>query len=211
MGSLSFSPSFHLLHSEFSHAAIPELSCAAHPASLGCSFPDAPQLSPLFTTPWEVLFSPRTTCSGCWLGTHWHRAGRASSSSGGMEAAAPAGPGGAPCIPAWSSHFFLLANSRGASYSFFLLRRLLKHPRADPLCVFPGHFLGPGTNLPPSLRLSVRVKVTSCAAGHSSCPAEPCCLSPKFPMRPLSFIFLFFQDCCQLKIQPFDQAVQTAA
>lgn len=43
--------------------------------------------------------------------TRWHRAGRASSGSGGMEAAAPTVPGGAPCIPAWSSHFFLLANS----------------------------------------------------------------------------------------------------
>lgn len=70
MGSLSFSPSLHLLHSEFSHAVIPELSCAARPAPLLCSFPDAPQLSPLFTTPWEVLFSPQTTCSGCWLVTH---------------------------------------------------------------------------------------------------------------------------------------------
>lgn len=86
--------------------------------------------------------------------TSWHRAGRASSSSGGTEAAAPTGPEGAPRIPAWSSHFFLLANRCGASYSFFLLRCLLKHPRADPLCVFPGHFLRPGTNLPPSLPLS---------------------------------------------------------
>lgn len=116
-----------------------------------------------------------------------------------------------------STHLFLLANDGVAFYSFFLLQCLLKHPGADLWRVFREHFLRLGTNfsLSPSLKLSVRVKVTLCSARHSSCPVEPSCLSLKFPMRPLyshiSFIFLFFQDCCQLKIQPFDQAVQTVA
>ncbi|NWY48334.1 CFA65 protein, partial [Sylvia atricapilla] len=78
-------------------------------------------------------------------------------------------------------------NDRRDSYSFFLLRCFLKHPKADLWFVFPEHLLRRGTNfsLSPSLKLSVRVKVTLCSARHYSCPAEPSCLSLKFPMRPL--------------------------
>lgn len=65
------------------------------------------------------------------------------------------------------THLFLLASGGGASYLFFLLCCLLKHPRAGLWCVFPEHFLRPGTNfsLSPSLKLSVRVKVPCALPG----------------------------------------------
>lgn len=182
----------------------------------------------LFKTPWNALFPKSTTCTGCSLRAHMLTKG--------WQTILHLWRYGGSCFPrprryslhSWlavstrtmlplSTHLFLFANGGGAFYSFFLLRCLLKHPRADLWCVFPEYFLRLGTNfsLSPSLKLSVRVKVTLCSARHSSCPAELSSLSLKFPMRPLcsyiSFIFLFFQDCCQLKIQPFDQAVQTVA
>lgn len=138
-----------------------------------------------------------------------------------MEAASSPGLAGSPaflfsCSPDAFVHPPVSpASDGGASYSFFLPRCLLKCLRVDLWCIFPECFLRFGTNFFLPLSNCQLESVTLCSAWHSSCPAEPSCLSLKFPMRPLcshiSFIFLFFQDCCQLKIQPFDQAVQTVA
>lgn len=198
-----------------------EFRSAAHHASLLCSFPESLHLiyPPYSSTSPGMCFSPNIlpAVMVVWGCTEWQSifqlwGYRISSftkprrySLGSWLAAAFVHPLISP------------TNDRGDFYSFFLLLCFLKHPRADLWCVFPEHLLRLGTNfsLSPSLKLSVRVRVTLCSARHHSCPTEPSCLSLKFPMRPLcshiSFIFLFFQDCCQLKIQPFDQAVQTVA
>lgn len=214
-------PSFHLRHCELFHAVFLEFRSAAHPASLICSFPESLHLTNSLhsSTPRGMCFSPNIppVVMVVWECTGW-------------QSIFQLWGYGVSCFPkprryplrSWLAAAFIHplifpANGGGDSYSFFLLCCFLKHPRADLWCVFPEHFLRLGTNfsLSPSLKLSVRVKVTLCSARHHSCPAEPSCLSLKFPMRPLcshiSFIFLFFQDCCQLKIQPFHQAVQTVA
>lgn len=98
-------PSFHPPHHEFFHAVILEFRSAAHPSSLICSFPESLHLhSSLCSSKHSGMcfFSKSTTCTGCSLGSHMlTQGGRASSSSGGMEAAASSGPEGTPCIPGW--------------------------------------------------------------------------------------------------------------
>lgn len=171
----------------------------------------------LFNPPWNVLLSKYTTCCHGSLGMH--RVAEQLPALGLQGQLLPQAQKILPGFLVGCSQVHPLispTNDRGDSYSFFLLCCFLKHPRADLWGGFPEHLrLGTNFSLSPSLKLSVRVKVTLCSARHHSCPAEPSCLSLKFPMIPLcshiSFIFLFFQDCCQLKIQPFDQAVQTVA
>lgn len=197
-----------------------EFRSAVHPTSLLCSFPESLISSTLHTLQrLGMCFSPNIppVVMVVWECTGWQSIFQLWDYKISSFPKSRRYSLGSWLAAAFVHPLISPTNDRGDSYLFFLLHCFLKHPRVDLWCVFPEHLLRLGINfsLSPSLKLSVRVKVTLCSARHHSCPAEPSCLSLKFPMRPLcshiSFIFLFFQDCCQLKIQSFDQAVQTVA
>lgn len=212
-------PSFHLPHCELFNAVLGVQICSpSYFSSMQLSWISHLINPPYSSTPRNVLFSKYTTCwMVVWECTGWQSIFQLWDYKVSSFPKSRRYSLGSWLAAAFVHPLISPTNDRGDSYLFFLLHCFLKHPRVDLWCVFPEHLLRLGINfsLSPSLKLSVRVKVTLCSARHHSCPAEPSCLSLKFPMRPLcshiSFIFLFFQDCCQLKIQSFDQAVQTVA